>query len=338
MPANPTRDTITRQWELVMLLPTRGPGKTAKELADTLNSAGFKVSKRQVERDLAVLLDSFPIECNNAGKPYGWRWIKGASVDIPAVSLAEALSLQIINETLKPLLPRSMLEVIQPKMAAARQKLESLPASSPQAQWPSKVRNVSPALHLEPPTIRDGILESVQEALLFNRQLHIDYQSMGLDEPAAYEVHPVALVTRGAVPYLIATTFNYTDIRLYALHRMHEAKVLDRRAKRPRDFDLDRYIQEGGTQLQRSVNKPVNLKLRVTPELARILEETPLASNQMITDDGERPTVQARVVDTWQLHWWLLSQGASVEVLAPRALRRSIADDLASAAALYAAQ
>lgn len=335
MPSNPTRDTIIRQWELVMLLPNRGAGKTAKELTDTLNSAGFKVSKRQVERDLAVLMDCFPVECNNGSKPYGWRWIKGAPVNVPAISLAEALSMQIIHGTLKSLLPASMLEVIKPKLEQAQHKLRSLPENSPQAQWPSKVRNVTPALELRPPEIDDDVLETIQEALLHSQQLRLSYQSMSLDSPAAYDVHPIALITKGSVPYLIATTFSYTDIRHYALHRVHSAECLSLKARRPDDFDLDEYIQEGGAQLQRSSNKQISLKLRVKPWLARILEETPLSEDQSMIEEGELAIVRAKVVDTWQLHWWILSQGASLEVLSPKKLRREVAQELVEMSALY---
>jgi predicted DNA-binding transcriptional regulator YafY len=58
MPTRKTQSTLARQWELLKLLPSRGTGKTAKQLAEALNDAGFKISKRQVERDLADLYDA----------------------------------------------------------------------------------------------------------------------------------------------------------------------------------------------------------------------------------------------------------------------------------------
>jgi predicted DNA-binding transcriptional regulator YafY len=336
MPSSTTRNTIIRQWELLKLLPSRGAGKTAREIAESLNALGFKVSKRQVERDLGVLLEShFPIDCNNASVPYGWRWIKDAAVDIPALSLAEALSMQLIHETLEPILPKSMLDVIKPKLDQAKNKLASLAPSSPQARWPEKVRNVPACLHLVPPRIDDAILEAVQEALLHGKQLEVDYLPMDKEEPANYLVHPLALVHRGSVPYLIATTFHYKDVRLYALHRIHKTELLQADANRLEGFDIDKYILEGGTQIQRTSNKTFNLKLRVSPWLARILGETPLAVEQTIKPDGELLIVQAKVIDTWQLHWWILSQGASSEVIAPKSLRESISNELKSASALY---
>jgi hypothetical protein len=36
MPTRKTQSTLARQWELLKLLPSRGTGKTAKQLADDL--------------------------------------------------------------------------------------------------------------------------------------------------------------------------------------------------------------------------------------------------------------------------------------------------------------
>mgnify|MGYP000287578086 CR=1 FL=1 len=91
MPANKKKHTLARQWELLKRLPTRGAGKTASELTQELQVAGFDVSKRQVERDLGELMDAFDLECNNASIPYGWRWLPGASSDLAGMTLADAL-------------------------------------------------------------------------------------------------------------------------------------------------------------------------------------------------------------------------------------------------------
>ena len=55
MSANGTRMTIARQWEVLKLLPSRAPGHTVKEITQRLESEGFSISKRSVERDLVEL-------------------------------------------------------------------------------------------------------------------------------------------------------------------------------------------------------------------------------------------------------------------------------------------
>jgi predicted DNA-binding transcriptional regulator YafY len=71
MPTGKVHNSLARQWELLSRLPPKGPGKTATELTQELNEAGFKVSKRTVERDLGDLLEAFPLNCRNRNAPYG---------------------------------------------------------------------------------------------------------------------------------------------------------------------------------------------------------------------------------------------------------------------------
>jgi len=112
MPKANTSHALARQWELLKLLPPKGPGITAKDLAERLARAGFEVSKRTIERDLQDLSLIFPVMCNEKGIPYGWHWMPGASTDLPAITLSDALSLHVVEDFVRPLLPASVLEAL----------------------------------------------------------------------------------------------------------------------------------------------------------------------------------------------------------------------------------
>ena len=119
MPAKPTRRTVARQWELLKMIPSRGAGASATELALALQQAGFEVSKRQVERDLWELREAFQLQCNEKSIPYGWRWPTGAGVDLPGLTATEALSLCLLKQTLGALLPAPWLTVLGPRLAGS---------------------------------------------------------------------------------------------------------------------------------------------------------------------------------------------------------------------------
>lgn len=331
MPSNKTRNTLARQWELLKLLPTRGAGKTAKEIADALAEAGFVVSKRQVERDLLDLQEVFGLECNDTSIPYGWRW-GYAPVELPGVTLAEALSLQIVEETLKPLLPGSVLRAVQPRFVQAKAKLAALAEQNPAAAWADKVMAVPPALPMLPPVVDEDLLELVQTTLLNNEQIEVTYQGFS-DEPKALRLHPLGLVVRGAVTYLVATAFDYADVRLYALHRFQSAGRTYESAKRPKSFKLAQYVDEGALQFGKG--QVLKLVARIDESLAKHLTETPLSANQKIKPLDGGFELSASVVDSWQLHWWILSQGGAIEVLSPPALRERIVSSLQAALNLY---
>lgn len=109
MPKATHHHALARQWELLRLLPSRLPGITASELASRLQNCGFAVSKRTIERDLSELSTLFGIACNDKGTPYGWYWMNGEPADLPGISITDAISLNLIEEFLRPLVPAAML-------------------------------------------------------------------------------------------------------------------------------------------------------------------------------------------------------------------------------------
>jgi predicted DNA-binding transcriptional regulator YafY len=336
MPSATTRQTLTRQWELLKRLPRSGAGKTAGELTEALNEAGFRVSKRQVEHDFGDLMESFPIECNNAGIPYGWRWARHASLHLPGLTLPEALSLHLVDQMLRSLLPSAVLEPLEPLLRMAATKLESA-EGVPLARWPDKVRTVPPALLLLAPHVDPEALETVQRGLLEERQIQVLYQAADATAAQPLTLHPLGLVQRGPVVYLVATAFGYDDLRRYALHRFTHATLGDEPARRPEAFDLDAYIASGALQFT-STGKTFRLVLAVDETAERILRETALSEDQEIRIRASQTTVRATVADSWQLRWWILGQGDLVEVLKPAALRREIAETCQRMAARYTAR
>jgi predicted DNA-binding transcriptional regulator YafY len=327
---------VLRQWELLKLLPSAGTGKTATELTNALNDAGFNISKRQVERDLNELLEAFVLDRDDRSIPHGWKWMKGASADLPGMTVSEALSLSLVEDTIKKLMPISMLEGLEPRFRQAEKQLIALSKENRKAKWASKVRSVSPTMPFVSPVIDSELLETVQEALLSDIQIEVDYQGMNDEESKQLSLSPLALVNRGAVSYLIATAYEYEDVRLYAMHRILKATKTNDTVKRPASFDLDEYILAGG--LHFGNGKTIRLSAWVSQWLAKILEETPLSADQQLKVSGEKTKLTATVSDSWQLTWWLMSQGTGIEVTAPVALRKRVGEQLAEAAAQYTNQ
>ena len=336
MPRNDKQSVLLRQWQLLKLLPSVGTGKTASELTHALNDAGFDISKRQVERDLNELMEAFVLDRDDRSIPQGWKWMKGASVDLPGMTVSEALSLRLVEDTLKTLMPISMLEGLEPRFRQADKQLVALSKENRNAKWASKVRTVSPTMPFVPPVIDSELLATVQEALLSDIQIEVDYQGVNDEESKQLCLSPLALVNRGAVSYLIATAYEYEDIRLYAMHRILKARKTGDTVKRPASFDLDEYIQAGG--LHFGSGKTIRLSAWVSPWLAKILDETPLSADQKLTVSGEKTKLTATVMDSWQLIWWLMAQGPGIEVTAPVALRKKVGEQLAEAANLYTKQ
>jgi predicted DNA-binding transcriptional regulator YafY len=322
MPGSDHETTIARKWELLKNhLPPRPPGKTSRELRDALAVAGHDVSKRTVERDLEELSRIFPITRNERGTPYGWHWSETARFDVLGLDLSEAVSLGLMEDVLRQIMPPAFLSALEGKFSLAREKLAALP-KIPHARWKDLVRYVPPGMPFIPPALAPGVLPAIQEALLHQRQLLAVYLKSDAEEAKEYTLHPLSLLQQGARTYLVATAFGYDTPYQYALHRMASATVLEEAVKRPKGYSLDAFIESGAAQF--GSGEIITFKARVSDDLARLLEETPLAKDQKITRRAGVHTLTATVPDSWQLHFWIRSQGPAITVLKPVALRTRI--------------
>ena len=331
MPSN-IYQAISRQWELLRLLPRRPPGKSARDLANSLAQNGYKVSKRTIERDLNELCRFFPIACNDRGVPYGWHWVKDAYLDLPGLTIAEAMSTRLLEDYLKPMLPVSILRTLAPRFKHAKEKLEGLENNNLR-NWTNKVRVVPAGLNLLPPNIDLDVLESIQEALLADNQVEITYQAVSRVEETAQTINPLGLVQRGSVTYLVANAFDYDEPRIYALHRIIRASVLPTRTTPPRNFDLEQYISLGAFQFGN--DEIIKLRARISKTLAKILIETPISEDMKIKTNQNDCLLSCTTPNTWQLNWWIMANGDQIEILQPLSLRKWIMAKVQSIQNIY---
>lgn len=328
-------DTQLRQWAMLKCIPQHPRQITARELTERLESEGFEMSKRTVERDLLSLSEIFPLMSNERSRPYGWSWNKDAEAfALPTMSPLQALTLELAHDHLATLLPASLLETLGPYFKCAHGVLSSGEGVKKLANWRKKVAIVPSNQPLIPPHYPEEIIEAVHSALLSEQQLEISYASREQGETKTYRAHPLGIVQRGAVTYLVATLQDYADIRLLAVHRIQSAQVLDKPAKTPKKFDLAKYIREGAFGFGESGE--IKLVVRFTAPAVEHLRETPLTLNQRIEPDQPGwMRVQATVPDTAQLRWWLLGFGDQVEVLEPASLREEFANTTQSLHGIY---
>lgn len=320
VPANSTRRALTRQWELLKLLPTRGNGQTAQELTILLRDAGHEATKRTVERDLQDLQHLFPLLCNDKGRPYGWSWQPGASSLLPGITLGEALTLRLVEDGIRPLIPHSMLKSLEPRFDQARQKLKVLAEENSAARWASKVASVPPEFHLQPPKIRPECLDAIQTALMDSKQLACRYSAAFKGKTHDFTLNPHALIQRGHATYLLATAEPFEDIRRYVLHRFELAQCLETPCRNVEDFMLDEYLNNGNAQF--GGKELIQLRAWVNDGLCQLLRERPISDDMSLVSEEGGATLTATVQNSWELLWWLLSHAGSIQVQEPPSLRK----------------
>lgn len=310
-------NTLGRQLDMLRLVPRFPARIDAVSLCARLKARGYDVTLRTIQRDLNQLAKDFPL-ASDASKPQGWWWKKDAAIiDIPRLSPQVALTFRMVEEHLKPLLPESTINVLQPWFDAAKNVLGH--SGIPLGKWPDKVRVLPKGMPLLPPSIDPLIQSRVYDALLEERWLRIGYRARGEKSARVHEVNPLAVVQRGALIYLVGTVGRHANPVLMLLHRMTSAELLDRAAVHIEGFDLDQFIAQG--ELNYRLGPPIQLVVEFSPDAAIVLFETPLSQDQtveVLSDQWVR--IRASIPDTRELKAWVLSFGADVRVVHPENL------------------
>ena len=331
---NNKNDTLLRQWEILKKIPPFPKKTTATELTARLMNEGFVISKRTIERDLQSLSAIFPLYADERSRPYGWSWGKNADTfTLPAMSPVQALTLSLARDHLTSLLPASLMQTLSPYFKCADNVLLSGESLKNMADWRDKVAVVPSNQALIPPQYDEEIIETVHAALLAEKQLEIDYATRG-KKKQTHTIHPLGLVQRGAVIYLVATMYAYEDIRILALHRIRSAKELEASSQRTEGFCLGQYIAKGAFGFAAG-DDVIRLVARFAAPAAEHLRETPLSKDQNLVEEGDTICVSATVSDSPQLRWWLMAFGSQVEVLEPVPLREEFAKTAGEMATAY---
>ena len=328
-------DTLLRYFDMLCLIPKAPNSISTPEISNQLQKMGYDVNLRTVQRDLVKISAAplFSISSTENTKPIRWFWADNIKhTQFPLMSTDEALTFKLAEMFLEPLLPPSVRSRLSGYLELADRRLQE----SKFSHWAEKVGIVPNNLPLLPAEIDPGVLAVVYEALLKNQRIKATYHAVHNSEKT-YDINPLGLVFRHNVIYLVATLFEYTDIKQLALHRFKNAELLDQIVSVPEGFALEDYIAEGRFNYPVNNNpEDISLKLKVSPFIKQILQETPLSCKQQITEiDEDHYLIEVIIDNTKQLHRWLRSLGSSVEVLEPADLRAEFAAEISTLSKMY---
>jgi len=321
---------------MLALIPRYPARKSTSQIARELEAAEMGVSKRTVERDLERLADLFLYTSDEEVRTLYWFYPPGARIlQIPAMTPDTALVLRLTQRLLTNLLPRQTLDHLADFFVNAQAALEEH-AGGRLKRWDQRVVAIDHSMPMAVPEIHESVRACIYDAVLKEEQVRAWYKARGRTQPAEYRLHPVGLVIRDGVTYLVAMVNDYTDLRHLALHRMVAAEPMHEPARPVPDLDFESYVE---VSFAYPLNpEPIQLEVGIDEGLAAHLTERPLSGDQEISEDENksgRYRVTATVADNEQLRWWLAGLGATVEVLGPPELRAEFRQHATDLARLY---
>jgi predicted DNA-binding transcriptional regulator YafY len=312
MPKRPdTMETVHIALELLKRIPRDGM-ITAPQLHAQLKEAGIERDLRSIQRQMEMLTKHFDVECDDRNRPFGYQWKAGArGLSLQSLSAQESMLLTMAEQYLRNLLPTNLMKSMASFFEHAR--VRSVPSGQGdlEREWLAKVRVVSEIQPLLPPPIRKGVFEEVSQALYLNRWLEINYQNSGGKRTKA-EIMPLGLAQQGPRIYLVCRFTGYDDERILALHRIQTATVTNMSFFRPKDFDIQKYDNDGHFGL--GEGKRIKIKFRIDKQAGYHLLESKLSLDQTVREMKNCYEITATVVDSQALWRWIRSFGDSIEI------------------------
>lgn len=168
-------------------------------------------------------------------------------------------------------------------------------------------------------------LSILVDAWVFRRQVKITYRSLEAEHASTRIIEPYFIepAAGGHSNYVIAFCHRTNSLRTFKIERIKTIETTVTPYKIPSDFEANEYF---GSSLGVTVEgEPKIIKLRLTPGLARIMEETTWHPSQGLEKNRDGSIIMTlRVGYTAEVFSWILQWGDGVEVLGPEDVREDI--------------
>ena len=320
-------EQLIRQHKLLQILERYRFGRTLEEIRDELvEELGLtSLHTRSVRRDIEALQSAgFHIEQAEIQRGKVWKLgvgVRGAHKI--SASATELLALSLGRDLLYPLAGTPFWQGIETFWHKIKETL-------PEDIWHhyEKFRNTllvrgAPAKSYAQ---HQGMLKTIQRAILEHRVVEIEYQRLGQAEARVRQIEPLAVVFYQSSLYIVAADHAAPDddaLRHFKLDRFRKATALDAWFKPPENFDARQHWGEslgmfsGGTLEE--------FRIRITAYGAPWVQEDPWSAQQSLEPQADGSvilTVQA--AHDMEIIPRVLALGAEAEVLSPERCRTAI--------------
>ncbi len=312
-------DSALRQILILQKIAHSKYGFSTKEILNYVEETGVSASERTIQRDINSLCTFFPITQTDSTGPgrSGQRWLMEEISNkngVPYLSPASAIIMKLCQEYLEPLFPASMLNQIEPYFKEADAVLQ-VTKGLKVFNWKDKIRIV-PNNFLMPPEVSESTTENIYKALFENKNFTATFKNKHRT------FSPYGIVQKGHTYYLLTKFMGHNDIRVCALHRFENVEVTTEDTPEDNDFFIDNFIDSGAMRWEWEKHNSLGLQLECDEWLAQLLEETPINTTQIITENTNNTfTVMSQVVDNFELRSWLLAYSDHINDIKPQAIK-----------------
>ena len=331
-------EQLIRQHKLLQILERYRFGRTLSEIRDELvEELGLSsLHTRSVRRDVEALQAAgFDVVSSETDRGRVWKLgprFKGAHKI--AASATELMALSLGRDLMHPLAGT-------PFWLGIESFWNKIQESLPDGVWAhyTKYRKILHVLGMPAKSYEkhQGMLKTINRAILEHRVLEIEYQRLGQAHAAKRKIHPYGVAFYQSSLYVVADAEEALDeenpVRHLKLDRFRKATALDEWFK-PREFNLEAHLQQSmGMFAGRKTRK---FKIKISAYAAPWVEEDPWHPEQEIKrhKDGSI-TLMVEAAHDLEVIPRVLALGTEAELVSPAASRKALADTVRGMAKHY---
>jgi proteasome accessory factor B len=157
------------------------------------------------------------------------------------------------------------------------------------------------------------------------RKVNILHHSLFEGRVISTELSPYHLTYNQRAWYVLGLSSMHKSIRAFKLNRIKQLQTLDKCFIDGENFDAAEFFGRAWSMIPEG--RIYNVKLRFLPKVTINVTEVQWHSTQKVTRNSDgSATLEFRVDGLGEIGWWVLGYGDHVQVLAPKALRKKIAE------------
>lgn len=180
---------------------------------------------------------------------------------------------------------------------------------------------------------KGDIIEELTQAMLERRVCEVTYHAVSKDDPSTYAIEPLHFFEFNSGLYCFVKVCKYGDIRMLAVERIQDLSVMDDTFCYPDDFDPAKTLQSTFGII---LDERFTVRIRFAPKVAIYIRERRWAAEQSIEELEDGSIILEMTTSGWsEVKHWVLSYGASAEVLEPQEMRKELEEEAKQLVAIY---
>ncbi len=304
---------IVRQLDMLRELASRRFGATIHDL-----EKHFEVSRRTIERDLRDLDDAgFPLTTEKRGRQNTWKLLGDSSVSPLNFPVGELIALTYITGILEE---SPFKTEYQKSLNRIRTTLpEKMRAFLEQAAYHPHIRG-------QKAQVTPQVFQIAQEAITERIVCNVTYRAMSTGESKTYPVLPFRFLYHYDGVYLLCCNPKYGNLLTLAAERIQDIRITSRSFDASEDSGIEEQLNQAfGVVLE----APIDVSVRFSASQAPYIRQRIWHPSQEIEElEDEGIILHFRAGGLYEIKAWILSHGASAEVLKPASLRAEISEEL----------